>query len=105
MNFTEDVFKRATIRGLAEYLLYGMKVDMDERDYMQRVDDAYEKFEKIAIKYNPDASSDLLTSANEMVGENMNVFMEVGLQAGILLMLDIIKNTNVNYKYQENKDM
>lgn len=53
------------------------------------------------MKYNSnEVSSDLLESADDMVGENINVFMEVGLQSGILLVLDMIQNVNAE-KYND----
>lgn len=37
MKFTEEIFKRATIRGVADYLLFGLAPDEDNRDYETRL--------------------------------------------------------------------
>lgn len=47
MNF-EKIFERATIRGVADYLLFGVGPDKDNRSYEERLDDLYIKFEKAA---------------------------------------------------------
>lgn len=38
MKFTEDIFKRATIRGVADYLLFGCAPNEDNRDYETRLE-------------------------------------------------------------------
>ena len=39
-------------------------------------------------------TSELLDLCNEVSSETASVYMEIGLQAGILLMVDIIKNVS-----------
>lgn len=41
MKFTEEIFKRASIRGVADYLLFGLAPNKDTRDYETRLDDTY----------------------------------------------------------------
>ena len=92
MKFTGEIFERATIRGVADYLLYGLAPNQDERDYEARLDDSYKEFEDVALQYDKDRASDLLSLANAMTCENACVYMELGLQAGILLISDMIQN-------------
>ena len=37
-------------------------------------------------------TSELLDLCNEVSSETASVYMEIGLQAGILLMVDVVKN-------------
>lgn len=99
MKFTEDIFKRATVRGLSQYLLFGETPTEENRDYTTRIDDAHVRFKKALDQSNIDTSH-LLDLADEMVGENIDVFMEIGIQAGFLLMLDILQNIN-SEKYKD----
>lgn len=94
MRFAEKIFERATIRGIADYLLYGMIPERDERDYKARLDDADLAFEETARQYGEDGASTLLSAANTLVNENASVYMELGLQAGVLLISDILKNVS-----------
>ena len=41
MDTTEDIFKRATVKGVADYLLYGSLLDKDERNYKERFRKTY----------------------------------------------------------------
>ena len=90
MNFTEKIFERATVKGVADYLLYGMVPDRDDRSYEVRLDDADLAYEKVARQYDEDGASVLLSAANELVNENASVYM--GLQAGFLLVTDLFQN-------------
>ena len=92
MKFAERIFERATVKGVADYLLYGMVPDKDDRSYETRLDDADLIFEKVAKQYGEDGASVLLSAANELVNDNASVYMELGLQAGILLINDLFQN-------------
>ena len=75
----DKIFERATIRGVADYLLFGLGPDEDDRSYEERLDEIYMRFEKAVGKY-------------DLSSETASVYTEIGLQAGILLMMDIVKN-------------
>ena len=92
MRFAEKIFERATVKGVADYLLYGMVPDRDDRSYKTRLDDAELAYENIAKQYGEDGASLLLSAANEMVNENASVYMELGLQAGFLIIADLFQN-------------
>ena len=88
----DKIFERATIRGIADYLLFGLGPDEDDRSYEERLDEPYLRFEKAVEKYDKSKTSELLDLCNEVSSETASVYMEIGLQAGILLMADMIKN-------------
>ena len=46
MDYTKPIFEKASIRGLADYILYGLAPNKDTRDYETRLDDVYEKYKK-----------------------------------------------------------
>ena len=90
--FVDKIFERATIRGIADYLLFGQGSDEDDRSYEERLDEPYMRFEKAVEKYDKSQTSELLDLCNEVSSETASVYMEIGLQAGILLMMDVVKN-------------
>ena len=92
--YVDKIFERATIRGIADYLLFGLGPDGDDRSYEERLDEPYLRFEKAVEKYDKSKTSELLDLCNEVSSETASVYMEIGLQAGILLMLDVLKNVN-----------
>lgn len=93
MKFTEEIFKRASIRGVADYLLFGLAPNEDTRDYETRLDDTYEEFEKLALQCEKEKQFELLNLANAMSSEAASVYTEIGLQLGIMLMADMAQNT------------
>ena len=88
----DKIFERATIRGIADYLLFGLGPDEDDRSYEERLDEPYLRFEKAVEKYDKSQISELLDLCNEVSSETASVYMEIGLQAGILLMVDVMRN-------------
>ena len=97
----DKIFERATIRGVADYLLFGLGPDKDDRSYEERLDEIYMRFEKAVGKYDKNPTSELLDLCNELSSETASVYTDIGLQAGILLMMDMIGNMN---QEKENND-
>ena len=44
--FVNKIFERATIRGIADYLSFGLGLDEDDRSYEEQLDEPYMRFEK-----------------------------------------------------------
>ncbi len=97
MDTTEDIiFKRATVKGVADYLLYGSLLDKDERNYKERMDDTYHKYERLIKQCDEKVlEHNLLDLAGEIESVSASVHIEIGLQAGILLILDMFKNMTI----------
>ena len=92
MSQIKGIFERATVRGIVDYLLFGTCPDKDDWDYEERMDEIYQRFETAVAKYDPNPNSELLDLCNELTSETASVYMEIGLQIGILLMQEIKKN-------------
>lgn len=99
MAQVKDIFERATIRGIADYLLFGLGPDEDNRSYEERLEAPYMRFEKAVAKYDKKPNSELLDLSNEITSETASVYTEIGLQAGMLLLKDIL--LNIGGKQQE----
>ncbi|WP_277236817.1 hypothetical protein [Merdimonas faecis] len=50
------------------------------------------RFEKAVEKYDKSTTSELLDLCNEVRSETASVYMEIGVQVSILLMVDMISN-------------
>ena len=50
MNYIHEIFEKATIRGIADYLLFGKGPDPDDRSYEERLEEPYMRFEKAVAK-------------------------------------------------------
>ena len=56
------------------------------------MDEIYQRLETTVAKYDLNPNSELLDLCNELTSETASVYMEIGLQVGILLMQEIKKN-------------
>ena len=92
MPYIHKIFEKATIRSVADYLLFGLGPDADTRDYEERLDELYNKFEEAVRKYDSNPTSELLDLSNELTSETASVYTEIGLQLGVLLALDVVTN-------------
>lgn len=92
MPYIYKIFEKATIRSIADYLLFGLGPDDDTRDYEERLDELYNKFEEAVRKYDSNPTSELLDLSNELTSETASVYTEIGLQLGMLLCLDMANN-------------
>lgn len=92
VNYVHKIFEKATIQGIADYLLFGLGSDPDDRSYEERMDEIYKRFETAVAKYDPNPNSELLDLCNELNTETAAVYTEIGLQIGILLAKDMIRN-------------
>lgn len=101
--FADKIFERATIRGISDYLLFGLGPDEDDRSYEERLDEPYMRFEKAVEKYDKSKTSELLDLCNEVSIETASVYMEIGLQAGILLMVDMVRNVGEKQMSEKKK--
>lgn len=91
MGYINKIFERATIQGIADYLLFGSSPERDERSYEERLDEPYRRFEKAVAKYDKNPTSELFDLSNEITSETASVYLEIGLQIGFLLAQDMIK--------------
>ena len=92
MPYIHKIFEKATIRSVADYLLFGLGLDEDTRNYEERLDELYNKFEEAVRKYDSNPTSELLDLSNELTSETASVYTEIGLQLGMLLCLDMANN-------------
>lgn len=90
--YIDKIFERATIKGIADYLLFGIGPDEDNRSYEERLEEPFKRFEKAVAKYDKSPTSELLDLSNEVTSEVASVYMEIGMQVGMKLMIDVMKN-------------
>ena len=76
--------------------MFGLGPDEDDRSYEERLDEPYMRFEKAVEKYDKSKTSELLDLCNEVSSETASVYMEIGLQVGVLIIMDLIQNISNN---------
>lgn len=86
---TSDIFRRATLQGVVDYLIFGFPSETDTRDYETRLDEEYQKIEQLLSDCDQDRRIEFLDAVNEMASETASVYAEIGFVAGLLLIGDI----------------
>lgn len=102
MDYFQGIFSRTTFRGIADYLLFGFGEQAENISYEERIQTPFRKFEKTVEKYDSDKNSELIDLVNEVTSAVASVYAEIGLQAGLLLMSDVIQNIRSSQKNSSN---
>lgn len=50
--YVDKIVEKAIIRRIADYLLFGLKLDKDDQSYEERLDEPYMRLEKAVEKYD-----------------------------------------------------
>lgn len=88
--FINDVFERANIQGLREYLLTGAEaLEYSSEGYEERIKKSYEEYKVVAERHGLGEGSELYDVIQQLLITYETVYMEVGLQAGLLLAKDV----------------
>lgn len=95
MNYIDKIFEKVSVRGIADYLLFGLAPENETKDYKERIEKITLEYDAVVAKYDDNPTSELLDMASAMTCEVASVYTEIGLQAGILLMKDMIQNLGV----------
>ena len=114
MDYIQKLFKRAKVKNVVDHLLYGYEPDTEIPDYESRMNEAFEKYGKVAHKYGAGEISDLMDAATALTEVISAVYMEIGFQSGLLFMQEIYHNSerrnlserkSRNYKKENNEKM
>ena len=107
MGYLNETLKRASIQSLREYFFYGISDEnYSAKSYEMRIKVAYDRWRKVASKYDQDAeNSELETIFHEVVDEHEHVYMEMGIQAGFRLAREIDRSEDEDILYEKYKAM
>ena len=95
MNYIDEIFLRADIQQIREFLLNGVEVtSIDPRPYKQRLESAFNPLIARLQTDHPDKNK--FEEMAELVflyaGAVEEVYMEIGLQAGAILSAQVGQN-------------
>lgn len=76
--YIDKRFEGTTIKGIVDYLLFGIGPDKDNRSYEERLEEPFRRFEKAVAKYDKSLTSELLDLSNEVTSVYMEIRMQVG---------------------------
>lgn len=95
MNEISDILRKANVKAVASYLLYGRDIPQsDDLTYEERNNIAFAKCIQ-SIDSDPDQ---LETAVSEFGAELSLLFFEIGVKAGVRLAIDIVMGENQDEK-------
>ena len=106
MGYLEETLKRSNLQSLREYLLCGVSDDnYSPKSYEIRLNKAYEKWDKVMAECSSEEKRTKIEFAfQEILGEHMHVYMEIGIQSGFRLAREIERRDeedSINTAYKE----
>lgn len=64
--YIDKVFERSTLKGIVDYLLFGIVPDEANQSDEERLEEPFGRFEKVFAKYDKSPTSELLDLSNEI---------------------------------------
>ena len=91
MNYIDEIFLRANLQSLCGYLQYGADGTVDPRPYTERITVANDTIAARIRQILPDRKTgeDVLSDIYLYGGTLSDVYMEIGVQAGIFLTAQV----------------
>jgi len=93
MSYINGIFTRLDIQHIREFLLYGEEaINVNTKDYKERIDE-YQKpaIEMIMQKFpNEDECEKITNKIYDFVTVTQDVYMEIGMQCGTILMMQLL---------------
>ena len=95
MDYITEIFERANLQHIREFLLNGTEcVEVSGESYKQRIDSARKPVvDKIHGKFpGEEESEEIMDEVFCYSGVNQEVYMEIGMQCGAALLLQLLAN-------------
>ena len=103
MNYIDEIFTRADIQQVREFLLHGTEGIIDPRPYKERLENAHKKFYERIQKNFPNQTEldEIIVLFYDYINQTEEVYMEIGLQVGAMLAAQIAQNFKTALKGNE----
>lgn len=100
MSYISDIFDRLNLQQIREFLLHGVEcIDLSDKSYKQRLSEAEKTAIDLIIQHFPNMKEyeKITTEVYNYGTASQNVFMEIGLQCGMLLALQLFPSVLKEY--------
>lgn len=93
MNFIDEIFLRANFQKLRGFLLFGTECRMEPGTYLERLNRADDQVADRLQQALPDRKTynSVLSDVYDYAGSIGNVYMELGLQTGMLIAVQLFQ--------------
>ena len=103
MNYIDEIFKRANIQSIRNFLLYGTENIIEDTNlYEDKLKNAEKNLISNIHKHFSEKEAENIISLIYMYGTvNEEVYMEIGMQIGMILSTEIFQNLINKLKINE----
>lgn len=100
MSYISEIFTRADIQQIREFLLHGVEGNADPRPYKERIESAHGAFSARLHKDYPDENDfeEITQPIYDYVTAIEEVYMEIGLQVGVILAAQTARNLKTAFE-------
>lgn len=100
MNYIGEIFTRADIQQIREFLLHGAEGNIDPRPYKERIESAYRALSVRLRRDYPNEKDfeEIIGFAYDYATATEEVYMEIGLQAGAILAAQAAQNVKAAFE-------
>ena len=101
MNYIDEIFTRADIQQIREFLLHGAEeLSIDPRTYKERLESGQKRVTGRLHEIYPDLKKyeEITGLLLEYVGTVEEVYMEIGLQVGTILAAQVCHSLKIAYE-------
>ena len=94
MNFIKQIFPRANLSQISEFILYGQELcQADRRPYSEQIKEAYDIADATLEKFikDPEEFEEADVKFNRVFGVYESVYTQIGLHAGAALVFELLR--------------
>ena len=95
MSYIDEIFKRLDIQHIREFLLHGVEeMNISDKGYKERIDEVRKPVIEFFQRQYPemDECEKITNKVYDLASIYEEVYMEIGLQCGLLLAMQIVNN-------------
>lgn len=96
MSYVTEIFKRLNIQNIREFLLHGCdEINVDSRSYEERLEKPEKVMRNMLHDQFPEEKEyeEVTNKIYDYASACEEVYMEIGLQCGFVLAMEIVANT------------
>ncbi len=101
MNYIDEIFVRANIQQIREFLLHGTEENnIDPRTYIERLESVQDKLYERLLKDYPNETEldEIIDLICDFIIKTQDVYTEIGLQAGVAIAAQIAQNLKTAFE-------
>lgn len=99
MDYISEIFSRLNFQQIREFLMHGVEcVRINPKGYKERLDDAKKPLCSVIAQHfsEPDEYEEIMNKVYDYGGEIQEVYMEIGLQCGLVLGMQMLNQIGDN---------